>query len=106
MSYVILFSTAPNEEEAAKISNALVSKHLAACVNIIPKIRSIYFWQNKLYDKSEVMMMIKSHQKCVEQIKVELKKLHSYECPELIVVQISDGLKDYLNWIDEGSIAL
>jgi periplasmic divalent cation tolerance protein len=105
MSHVILFSTASNEEEAAKISTALVSKHLAAGVNIVPKIRSIYFWKNKVHDEAEVLMMIKSHQKCVEQIKTTLKNLHSYECPELVVVQISDGLKDYLDWIDEGSIS-
>lgn len=104
MSHVILFSTASTEEEATKIANALVSKHLAACVNIVPKIRSIYFWKEKVCDEPEVLMMIKALQTNVEAIKTELKSLHSYECPELIAVPISDGLPEYLKWIDESSI--
>jgi periplasmic divalent cation tolerance protein len=104
MNYSILFSTAPSEDEAAKIAKALVEKKLVACVNIVPKIRSIYSWKGKLCDETETMLIMKARTELIGKIKTELKALHSYECPELIAVPISDGLKDYLNWIDESSI--
>jgi len=106
IKYTVLFSTAPHEEEAANIARALVEKHLVACVNIVPKIRSIYNWQGKMCDEPEVLMIMKAQEKMTEKIMAELKKLHSYECPELISIPISDGLPDYLNWIDEQSINL
>jgi periplasmic divalent cation tolerance protein len=104
MNYSIIFSTAPSEDEAAKIAKALVEKKLVAGVNIVPKIRSIYSWKGKLCDETEAMLIMKTRTELIDKIKTELKALHSYECPELIAVPISDGLKDYLNWIDESSI--
>jgi periplasmic divalent cation tolerance protein len=104
IKHTVIFSTAPNEDEAAKIAHALVEKKLVACVNIVPKIRSIYSWQNKLCDESEVLMIMKAREDLLGRIKSELKSLHSYECPELIAIPISDGLPEYLDWIDDSSI--
>jgi periplasmic divalent cation tolerance protein len=104
--YVVLFSTAPHEEEAAEIAHALVEKRLVACVNIVPKIRSVYTWQGKICDEPEVLMIMKAQERMTDKIMAELKKLHSYECPELISIPITNGLPDYLSWIDEQSINL
>lgn len=102
-SYIIIFSTVPSEKEGVKIANTLVSKKLVACVNIIPKIRSIYRWKGKVCDEREVMLVMKSKKSLVGEIKKELKKLHSYECPELIILPIQDGLAEYLEWITEST---
>lgn len=104
--HTVLFSTAPNEDEAAHIARTLVEKRLVACVNIVPKVRSIYTWQGKLCDEPEVMMIMKAQEKLVDKIKTELTALHSYECPELIAIPITDGLHEYMKWIDENSINL
>ena len=97
--FIVIFSTASSEEEAARIAKALVKKRLVACVNIIPKIRSIYTWKDKLCDEAEAMLVMKTQEKKVGGVKKELKSLHSYECPELIVLPISCGLPSYLKWI-------
>ncbi|PIR16631.1 MAG: divalent-cation tolerance protein CutA [Deltaproteobacteria bacterium CG11_big_fil_rev_8_21_14_0_20_49_13] len=99
MRHIIIFSTAPSEKEAARIAKALVGKKLVACVNMVPKLRSIYRWKGKIFDEPEVLMIMKSQKKLFGQIKKELKKLHSYECPESIAMDIADGLPDYLKWI-------
>ena len=104
MSYVVLLSTASSQDEAGKIAHKFVENGLVACVNIIPNIRSIYLWKDKVCDESEVMLVMKAHSRCVEKIKTELKSIHSYECPELVVLPVSDGLADYLKWVDETSI--
>lgn len=104
--YTVLFSTAPNEDEAAKIAHALVEKRLVAGVNIVPKIRSIYTWQGKICDEPEVLMIMKAQERLIAKIKEELKSLHCYECPELIAIPITDGLQEYMQWIDESSIVL
>jgi len=98
---VIILSTAPKMAEAKKIANFLVNVRLIACANILPKIRSIYRWQGKVHDEPEVLIVMKSLVSKVPAIKRELKKLHSYDCPEFVVIKIADGLPDYLKWINE-----
>ena len=106
MKHIIIFSTVPSLSEANKIAKALVGKKLVACANIVPKIRSIYRWKGKIYNETEVLMIMKSRKALFPKIKKELKKLHSYECPELISLNIDDGLKDYLRWIEESCMSL
>lgn len=101
MSYVVIFSTTPSADEAQKISTALVEKRLVACSIAIGGARSTYRWKGKICNDQEVMLVMKTRKEKVEGVKRELKKLHSYECPELIVLPVSDGLPDYLKWIDE-----
>ncbi len=95
----IAFSTIDSEEEAKKIARALVEAKLAACVNIIPKLTSIYKWKGKLCEEEEFLLIIKTSQTRLEELKATFKKLHPYEVPELIACPIIDGLPDYLDWV-------
>ena len=103
-TYIIAFVTASNESEAEKIAKSIVEKGFAACVNIIPKIKSIYKWQGKVEDSEEVLLIMKSVASKFDGLKNEVLRLHSYEVPEIICAQISQGSERYLNWIDENTI--
>lgn len=98
---IIIFITASSEEEAQKIAIALVNEKLVACVNIIPGIRSIYWWEDKVCQEDEVMLIAKSTQSLFPSIMNRVKSLHSYQVPEIISFPISEGLPEYLNWISE-----
>lgn len=96
---VILFVTASSNDEAAAIAKPLVEEKLAACVNIVPGLRSIYHWQGELCDEVEVLLIIKSQAEHVSAIIHRVKELHSYDVPEVIALQIRDGARDYLDWL-------
>lgn len=96
---VVAFSTIDSEKEALKIAKVLVEAHLAACVNIIPRVTSVYEWKEEICEEEEVLLVIKTHQNRLEELKATLVELHPYEVPELIVMPIIDGLPDYLNWL-------
>ena len=98
---IVVYVTAPSEEVAEGISEALVGGELAACVNITPGIRSIYKWQGKVESDGEVMMMVKSRRSLFKDIEAKVKELHPYDTPEIIAVDIKDGSREYLDWIDE-----
>lgn len=97
---IVVFSNCGSEEEAQRIAKELVGRRLAACVNIIPGIQSIYRWQGTVQDDREWMLVIKSTHDLLEPLSSELRSLHSYETPEVIAVPIVAGAKDYLAWID------
>ena len=98
---IVVLSTADSEETAASLANALVEQRLAACVNILPKVRSIYHWQGKVEDTSEWMLVIKSRRDLFDKLRAEIVRLHSYEVPEVIAIPIVDGSEPYLDWIDK-----
>jgi len=100
-SYIIIFITAPSDEEAKKIATTLVNEKLVACVNIIPKIHSIYWWENKVCQEDELMLIAKSTQSLFPSIIDRVKSLHSYKVPEILSFPLSEGLPEYLNWIEE-----
>ena len=100
-SYIIIFITAPSDEEAKKIATTLVNEKLVACVNIIPKIHSIYWWENKVCQEDELMLIAKSTQSLFPSIMDRVKSLHSYKVPEILSFPLSEGLPEYLNWIEE-----
>ncbi len=104
MEYCVIQSTASNEEEAKTIAKHLVESKLIACCTIVPKVRSIYIWQNQLNDDEEVLMIMKTRTELYSKVEEEIKKLHSYEVPEIILLTVSAGNKDYLKWIDEQTI--
>lgn len=104
MNEILVFMTAQNEGEAARIARALVEAGLAGCVNIIRDIRSIYRWQGKTEDEKEVLMIAKTRKELFKAIEERVKELHSYTVPEIIAVQIVEGSKDYLKWLREATV--
>ncbi len=97
---IVVFSTASSAEEAEKIARSLVEQRLAACVNVVPGLRSYYRWQGKIEDSAEFLLIIKSTRKQFEALRTMLEKLHSYEVPEVIAMLVVDGARNYLNWMD------
>jgi periplasmic divalent cation tolerance protein len=100
----IVFVTAGSEEEAATIGHTLVEERLAACANIVPRIRSIYRWKGQIYDEQEFLIIIKTRTALFEPLQERVKKLHSYEVPEIISFPIERGLTEYLEWVSMETI--
>ncbi len=98
---ILVFTTAGSEEEANKIAHTLVDRRLAACVNILPKISSIYRWQGKIEQAEEWLLVIKTSQALFEKVRDAVRELHSYELPECIGVAIDEGSTEYLRWMDQ-----
>ncbi|MFC1807423.1 divalent-cation tolerance protein CutA [Candidatus Omnitrophota bacterium] len=101
MSYIAVFITASSLEESERIANGLIDSKLAACVNIIPKIRSIYTWKGKKETSDEFLLIAKTKADIFDALKSKVIELHSYTTPEVVSILISAGNKDYLSWIDE-----
>ncbi len=101
MSYILVFVTAPDENTAADIARALVDKGLAACVNIVKDIRSIYKWQGKIEDEAEVLMIVKTRKTMFEALEKKVKSMHPYSVPEIISVDIAQGSGAYLEWMSQ-----
>jgi periplasmic divalent cation tolerance protein len=99
--YIIVFVTAKNVKEANKIATALVKEKLVACANIINGVKSIFTWKGKMDKANEVLLVLKSKKICFPKIVSKVKKLHSYDVPEIIAMPIVGGNKDYLNWIKD-----
>ena len=95
----IVLSTAGSEDEARKIARHLVDERLAACVNIIPRMESIYRWQGKLESSGEWLLLIKTTVERFPAVRDAIRDLHSYELPECIAISIEDGSSGYLEWI-------
>jgi periplasmic divalent cation tolerance protein len=101
MNEIVVFITAPDEEEAAKIAYALVEARLAGCVNIVKNIRSIYSWKGKIEDDKEVLMIAKTGKEHFKSLEGKVKELHSYTVPEVIAVPVAEGSADYLKWLKD-----
>jgi periplasmic divalent cation tolerance protein len=101
MEALVVYITAPNEEEAAKIARAIVEERLAACANIIPAVRSIYSWQGKMEDEKEVLMIVKTRLRLFKALQERVKELHSYTVPEIIALPVVDGSEEYISWLKE-----
>lgn len=95
----IVLSTAGSEEEARKIARHLVGQQLAACVNLVPQVESIYRWQGKMESSREWLLLIKTTADRFPAIRDALRELHSYDLPECISVSIDDGSTEYLHWL-------
>ena len=96
---LLCLNTCPNREVAQQVAESLVAKHLAACVNIVPNIHSIYKWQGNIESDDEVLLLIKTTRACYTALQTALLETHPYELPELIAVSLSAGLPAYLNWV-------
>ncbi|MBI5633144.1 MAG: divalent-cation tolerance protein CutA [Nitrospirae bacterium] len=99
--FVVVLITAPNEDDAAKMANDLVASRLAACVNIIRNIRSIYRWQGKIEDEGEVLMLVKTKQESFRDLEKRVKEIHPYTVPEIIALPVIEGSADYLQWLSQ-----
>jgi periplasmic divalent cation tolerance protein len=95
----IVFTTASSEEEARKIARHLVGHKLAACVNILPHVESIYRWQDKVESSMEWLLLIKTTAEGFVAVRDAIRELHSYEVPECVAVAVDDGSPEYLQWV-------
>jgi periplasmic divalent cation tolerance protein len=103
VSETITFTTCKDRREAETIARALVQEKLAACVNILPGVASIYTWKGKVEEGVEVLLLIKSRSSLWKKVTARVKQLHSYSVPEVVTIPIAAGNPDYLRWIREST---
>jgi periplasmic divalent cation tolerance protein len=99
----IVMTTAGSQEEAKKIAHALLERRLAACVNIIPQIESVYRWKGQIETATEWLLVIKTHAEAFERVRDAVKELHSYDLPECVMLEVAAGSHEYLAWIAENT---
>ena len=97
----VVLITVPNSEVAEKITNMLVSEHLAACVNIVPDITSIYLWEGKICKDKELLLIVKTRASLMEKLVGAVRKVHPYTTPEIIALPIVAGFDGYLKWVED-----
>ncbi len=98
---VMAMTTVNTEREARELASRIVKERLAACVQIVPKIESVYFWDGKVRDDQEYLLLIKTLEARCGDLKAFLEKHHSYEVPEFLVLPVIDGSKEYLQWMKD-----
>ena len=101
---VLVLTTAGNEGEAQKIAQELLERRLAACVNIVPRIQSVYRWEGKVERAEEFLLIIKTTKTRSTDVKAAIRELHSYDLPECIVISIENGSEEYVKWIEESVV--
>jgi periplasmic divalent cation tolerance protein len=100
---LIILVTAPSRDEAARISESLVTERLAACVNIVPGVESIYWWEGKISRDQELLLVIKTTGERYAEVERRVKELHSYTTPEVIALRIERGSEDYIKWLQDST---
>jgi periplasmic divalent cation tolerance protein len=103
---LVVLCTLPEQEVAARIAGILVQEQLAACVNIIPGLTSVYRWKDAVHRDDEVLLLIKSTAAMYSRLEQRIQALHPYELPEIIAVPIQTGQADYIQWINDSLIPL
>ena len=98
---ILVLTTASSKDEARKIARALVEGMLAACVNIVPQVNSIYRWEGEVEEGEEWLLIVKTTRAAFERVRDAIKKLHSYDVPECICLSIEEGSVEYLSWIGQ-----
>lgn len=99
---IVVLNTCPTEADAERLARALVEAHLAACVSVMPGLRSFYHWQGALETASECMLVIKTSRALFPALQQEIEKLHSYAVPELLALPVVAGADNYLAWLNSG----
>ena len=97
--YIVLLITTATAEEAQRISRVLLEQKKVACINIIPRVNSLFWWQDKLDSAKESLLIVKTKASLLNEIVPLVKEIHSYDIPELIALPIIGGNQDYLEWI-------
>lgn len=100
MSVTITFVTCGSEDEAKKIAHALVQEKLAACVNVLAGVTSVFFWEGKLNEEPEYLLVIKSTAEASGRLTRRVRELHSYDVPEVVTYPVTKGNADYLRWVE------
>ena len=98
---IVVLITAPNKEEAIRLADMLVGSHLAACVQILPEMESVYRWQGKIERQPEILLIAKSTREKFEELDRQGRALHSYDTPEIVALPIIAGSAAYLQWLNE-----
>jgi periplasmic divalent cation tolerance protein len=99
--YIVVLITTGSQEEARRIGDALISQKKAACVNIVPQINSLFWWEGKVEDDRESLLLVKTRAELFTEVVNAVKSIHSYDMPEIIALPIVKGSQDYLKWIGE-----
>jgi len=102
---IVVLVTASSEAEAAQIGQAVVEGGVAACANIIPNVTSLFRWEGKLSKEKEVLILIKSRLDVFQDLAAVIKRLHSYQVPEIIALPIIEGSSEYLTWVIESTVS-
>lgn len=100
-AFRIVLSTAGSEEEGARIAKSLLERKLCACVNLVPKIRSLYRWEGEVQDDAEVLLIMKTTQDKLQALSDHLAQIHSYDVPEVLAISVDKGSSSYLEWLAE-----
>jgi len=98
---LLVLTTAGSNVEAQKIARGLIERRLAACVNVIPQVHSLYRWEGKVETSEEHLLLIKTVKSHAAAVRATIRELHSYELPECIAVEIESGSADYLKWLED-----
>ena len=97
---LMVYCTCPDSSVAHRIARSLIEQHVAACVNILPAVRSIYSWQGKIHDDAEVLLLIKTDRNHFTALSDIITRMHPYEVPEIIGVPLEAGYQPYLEWME------
>jgi periplasmic divalent cation tolerance protein len=98
--HAVILSTAGSEAEASRIARALVERHLAACVNVVAGVASTYRWQGAIHTDAEWLLVIKTREERFQAVRAAIRELHSYETPEIVMLEMAEGDAAYLAWLD------
>jgi periplasmic divalent cation tolerance protein len=101
--YLVVFVTTASEEDAARIAGELVRENLAACGNVIGRIRSIYTWRGKVEDDAEALLILKTRAALFDRLRERVVELHGYDVPEVLALPVEAGHRPYLDWIGENT---
>jgi periplasmic divalent cation tolerance protein len=101
--YVIVLTTLPAGADCPAFAETLVSEHLAACVNVLPEMQSVYWWKDKVERDGEHQVVIKTTATRLDELQARICELHPYEVPELLVVRVDGGDEAYLNWVSQAT---
>lgn len=102
--FLLILNTCPDKETAIQVANTLVSKRLAACVNILPGLTSVYHWKGQIEASEEHLLLIKSTQAAFDEVEAAICDAHPYELPEVVAVPLVAGLELYLSWIGDNVV--
>jgi len=101
MYALLMISTAGSEKEARRVARSLVEERLAACANVIPGVRSFFFWDGRLCQEKEALILIKTMNVKAKKLMERIRKIHNYEVPEMIFFRVDKAEKNYLKWVEK-----